>query len=257
MKKTISALLVVFFVAVLAFAQDSVPAKPSSDSGKCENSYTVETGIYSSYLEIETAEDYHKHPVVQTEFTYERCGNKKTSYGVSLWGSLSTKSNPSGGTEFDVIGFVNTKLTDKVSLYVDGGVFLYPDDFKIYKANVTLSRKFEFSKSVEGTLSNSFSAYKPNDGSGTGGVINRVSLDIAKSFSKGTLTVTPSFSVDNNPFSLGNGKAAAMARLYVRYDHPLSERTTLFFIGGVSGPVLGDTDRRFRKVAGIGLTFHF
>lgn len=226
-------------------------------SEKCSNSVTVETGAFSSYLEIETAENYHKNGVIQTDVTYERCGNKKTSYGVDVWTSLSVKSNPSGGTELDVVGFVNHKVSESVSVYVDGGVFVYPDNFRIYKANLTVSKKFQLADNVEGTLSNSFSAYKTNDKATSSGVINRVSFDVAKTYKHGTLTVTPSVSIDNNPFNLGNGKVASMGRLYVRYDVPINKKVGFFILGGMSGRIAGDTDRKFHTVAGAGFTFRF
>lgn len=252
MKKLV--LLTIVFAMVMVLSSSVVAQEQSS---KCSVEVSGESGLFSSYNGGDVGETFYRPRVVQTWVEVEVCGNKRVSAGLNLWNSLSTKENPSGGTEFDTVGFVKVKLDEKTSVRFEGGTFFVPDG-KIHKASASISTELKLTEKVNGYFSNSTSVFRVSESLGfRGGVVNKTSLTVSKNFFKDkvTLSVTPAIGVDNNPFNLGDGKVAVMGFASGRMDVPINSKLS-FVVGGIiSNPIAGDTDRGFRKWGSVGIAF--
>jgi hypothetical protein len=244
-----------FSVVFMLFCSFAISAQTKSVA-KCETTVSAETGAFSSYIGDDVGETYYGHPVVQGWIEVERCGNRRNSYGFNAWGSLSTKKNPSEGTELDLAVFTNHRFKKNVTVHLEGAVFFLVEGLKIYKASAAVSKEFEVNDKVEGNLTNTTNFYWVNRSEVPGGVTNKTAVDFkTKLGKKASLTISPAVSFDNNPFGYGPRGLVGIGYLNGRVDVPLSNKVTFFVTGGVSNPIFGDTTRGFRKFAGVGLAF--
>lgn len=245
-----------FSVLFVLFCSFTLTAQTQSAT-KCETTVSAETGALSSYIGDDVGETYYDHPVVQGWVEVERCGNRRNSYGFNAWGSLSTKKNPSEGTELDLSFFTNHRFKKNVTVHLEGSVYFLIEGLRIYKASAAVSKEFEVSEKVEGNLTNTLNLYWTNKSAEVpGGFTDKTSVDFkTKLGKKASLTITPAVSFDNNPFGYGPRKLVGIGYLNGRVDVPLNNKVTFFVTGGISNPLFGDTTRGFRKFAGVGLAF--
>lgn len=244
-------------VVVLCFLILTGTASAQEKPGRwCDIAVNSSIGLYSNYFD-ETGEILHRRPTSQGTFDVEVCSNKKVSAGVIFWGSLSTKINPSGATEADLVGYVHFKPTHTEKVLIEGGRF-WIEGGSIDYLSATVSKEFEARRGLSYEAKNQLAYFKVGPTLHySSGVINKSTLDIQKSFKEDqfALILSPAMLVDNNPFSLGHRQAVVSGMLKLRSEVRLNSTTKIFAESIVYKPFAGETERHFSKNFGVGMTF--
>jgi hypothetical protein len=257
MFKSIIVVMAFLLVAVMATLAQTYNLQTAKSANACDISVTVESGVAPSYVDEEAGYVVYPHSVALASFEVEKCANRRASYGFRFSQYVSTKHNPSDGTETGIMMFSNIKLKEKANLYLETGKFVYTD-VSLYEFRAEVSQSFELGKDAEAELTDAFVAYQTtNKKVLSGGVLNKVSLALKKGWGKTSVTVTPAISIDNNPFDLGKGRLASIGFLTGRVEYAFSNKVSVYVSGMLTNKLFGDTDRGFNKTWGVGFIYHF
>ncbi len=224
---------------------------------KCETSVEAEIGINSSYHDFEVYDRFHKKPVVQGYIYGQKALSDKVCLSGDVWASLSTKSNPSSGTELDFEGYLEVKTSEKTSVQIETGMYFIQEG-RIHKIGFAAKREFELSKDVSMELENATSVFVTSMSEEIpGGVANQTSMKFKRHFKKFDLFITPSISFDNNAFGYGPRTLVGLGGVFTRAEIPLNYRLKLYICGGLSQKLFGESDRGFNKSIGVGINYRF